>query len=936
MRVQVSRPGKQERAPRQGSLPPSYLSFWGKARPSDDASNSWHPVAYHLLDVAASAQAILDVRPFALERIARLLALEPEAARELVVTLAALHDIGKFAPAFQAKSPEHWPPVLGALDPARISSTHHTADGYALWCQVLAPTLADRLWSGAKRALDVLAPAVFGHHGRPVSTADGRPPIGSVFGEIATREARACAEDIIALLLPEPITDRTPDDAGVRVASWLVSGLMTVADWIGSNDESFPYRAPTEELAAYWDRASECARRAIRRAGITPPPAAPPRSFQELTGRESATPLQHWAMTVSLPAGPVLIVLEDVTGAGKTEAAQILVHRLMTDRRAAGAYWAMPTAATANAMYLRQAEAVQALFAPGDGDLKPSLVLAHGQAHFHDAFRATVWRDPDDRRARPGIDEMQQELTADAACAAFLADDRRAALLADVGAGTVDQALLAALPSRFNTVRLFGLAEKVLVFDEAHAYDAYMGIEAQQLLRFQAALGGSAIVLSATLSRKQREEFVTAWVEGLQQGRRRVAPLFAGSLPPLIQSSDYPLATIISQGDDGVREVHVDTIPWSARVVPVRLVHAERDVLEHVIASARRGAATAWVRNTVDECIATAAQLRAEGLSPIVFHARFAQGDRQNREAQVLELFGPRGESARRRGAVLVATQVVEQSLDLDFDVLVSDLAPVDLLIQRAGRLWRHRDRNAERPDGLPLELVVLSPPPDDDPDKDWLTRVLPKTGRVYDDVGVLWRTVRVLRDAGAIVTPGGLRDLVESVYGSAEVPDALKTRADEAEGKRYGAAAAAQHATLHLSDGYHGDLKGWVDDLRPMTRLGEDQSTVRLARVRSDGSLEPWESRAGSPRKAWALSEVRVSAARVPFGSMPPAAHWDAADAVRAEWGRFEQEITVLPLRAVPGRSGVWQGELVRPDGQAVQLCYSREEGLVFGACDG
>src|SRR5690606_9644495 len=129
---------------------------------------------------------------------------------------------------------------------------------------------------------------------------------------------------------------------------------------------------------------------------------------------------------------------------------------------------------------------------------------------------------------------------------AFLADNRRAALLADIGAGTVDQAIMGALPNRFNTVRLFGMADKVLVFDEAHAYDAYMGGEIQQLLRFQAALGGSAVVLSATLTLEQREKFATAWLEGLAEGHRRVAPLFGGALPALVESEEYPLGTVVS------------------------------------------------------------------------------------------------------------------------------------------------------------------------------------------------------------------------------------------------------------------------------------------------------------------------------------------------------------------------------------------------------
>ncbi|HEU4628269.1 MAG TPA: CRISPR-associated helicase Cas3' [Gemmatimonadaceae bacterium] len=910
------------------------LAFWGKARPdAAEATVTWHPVVYHLLDVAAAADAILAVRPLALRRAARLLGLTPTDARRLIVALVALHDLGKFAPAFQAKSLEHWPAALAGLDPAQVAPTHHTGDGYALWHHVLGPGIAERLWSGGRRTLDVLAPAIFGHHGRPVRSADARAPVDSIFRAGSRRMATTCADAVLSLLLPVPIDAPPPSEQQARIASWWVSGLTTVADWIGSNQRWFPYTAPDPDLAAYWSHARECACRAIAAAGVGAPRPSPLKSFTELTKRPTPSPAQAWASSVALPDGPVLVIIEDVTGAGKTEAAQMLVHRLMADGRADGAYWAMPTQATANAMYARQADAVHALFERDRGAPPPSVVLAHGQSRLHDGFRATVLRDPAERLDAAA--RRESGLPADAACAAFLADDRRAALLADVGAGTVDQALLGALPSRFNTVRLFGLVDKVLVFDEAHAYDPYVGVEVQQLLRFQAALGGSAVILSATLSRAQRQTFATAWTEGLDEGRRRIGPLFGGDPPPLVQSQAYPLATVVSADAEPVREYAIEAAEWSRRSVGVRFVRTVEDACAHVVEWAGKGAAVAWVRNTVDDCLTAAAMARAAGFEPIVFHARFAQADRQAREARVLELFGERGSAAERRGAVLIATQVVEQSLDLDFDVLVTDLAPVDLLIQRAGRLQRHPARDAERPTGLARELVVLAPSTDGEPAKDWLTAVLPKTRYVYEDVGVLWRTAVALGDARVIDTPGGLRALVEAVYGSNETPEALLPVAQAARGKDLGQASAANHAVLELADGYHGDLKGWVDDIRPMTRLGDEQTTVRLARVRADGALAPWAEVDGPAWKAWALSEVRLSAARVPFGSTPSARYQAAVEAVRGEWGRFEQEITVLPLLPRDGEPDTWDGALLKPDGRLVSIVYTRAQGLGFAERD-
>lgn len=608
----------------------------------------------------------------------------------------------------------------------------------------------------------------------------------------------------------------------------------------------------------------------------------------------------------------------------------MLVHRLMTDGRVAGAYWAMPTQATANAMYARQARAVGGLFDARPAGPRPSVALAHGQAALHQGFRATVLGDPADPPKVAGPDDAG--LPAEAACAAFLADDRRRALLADVGAGTVDQALLGTLPSRFNCVRLFGMADKVLVFDEAHAYDAYMGVEAQQLLRFQAALGGSAILLSATLSRKQREAFAAAWMEGLDGGNRRVARLGAGGPAPLLRSEAYPLATVVAGGAGPAAEWPVEAAPWSRRSVAVRSVRDESEALRHVIACASNGAAVAWVRNTVHDCLAAAAAVRATGIEPIVFHARFAQVDRQAIEERVVALFGKGSSAAERRGAVLVATQVVEQSLDLDFDALVTDLAPIDLLVQRAGRLQRHEARDAARPAGIARELVVLAPSTDAEPAADWLTAVLPKTRYVYRNLGVLWRTAKVLDAAGAIETPGGLRALIEAVYGSDDVPAALQQVTEGAEGEDLSSAATAMQTTLPVAGGYHGDQQGWVDDVKPLTRLGDEQTSVRLARLGKDRVLAPWAARAEPTWRAWALSEVRLSASRVPFGSTAAPEYGAAIDAARLDWGRFEQGITVLPLVERTGEPGVWDGTLHLPHGaRVVALSYSPTRGVQY-----
>lgn len=886
------------------------LAFWGKARPVDGDGPRSHSVAYHSLDVAAVAGAVLGARPVVRDRIGALLGLSPADVTTLVVALVSLHDLGKFSPAFQAKAPEHWPgEILGLLEDSTVGPGHHSEDGWILWDAGLEDIVVERLWPAGHFALHALAPAIFGHHGRPVAGMVRGQTLRDRYPTRAVGAAFTCANLCLDLLAPVPIEASGPvrDEDASRV-SWLVSGLITVADWIGSSERWFqPYVAPIpgdELLEEYWALAANRAEIAVREAGIMVPTAARPKSFRELTNLSDATPTQRWAEATVLPDGPVLLVLEDVTGSGKTEAAQMLVHRLMSAGRATGAYWAMPTQATANAMYDRQAKTLDALFE--DPERTPSLVLAHGQQRLHAEFRATVL----DGAPAPGLGFVRdpaargerEQPPASVACAAWLADDRRAAMLADIGAGTIDQALLGILPSRFNTMRLFGLAGKVLVVDEAHAYDAYMGVELAELLRFHAALGGSAIVLSATLPAVRRAALVSGWQDGMLGGQRRLGR------PPALESGDYPLTTVVA--GNGVCEARVDPAPRSIRTVSVQLVHDVDAVFERVVELASVGAAVAWIRNTVDDCLHAAAGLRERGLEPLVFHARFAQTDRQSREREVMERFGKDAPDALRRGQVLVATQVIEQSLDLDFDAMMSDIAPVDLLVQRAGRLQRHETRDGTRAVGRECTLTVLSPLPDRDPPPDWLAGIFAGTLHVYPNIGVLWRTVMALEDTKAIRTPDGLRKLIEAVYGCEDVPDSLLPIAQRAEGDEKGNAAAAAIATLKVPLGYDSSQGAWINELRVMTRIGRPHTTVRLARVCGDGSFTPWAQHERPAWKAWALSEVRLSSRKVPPDAMPEPKWSACVAAAKSQWGKFEQEIPVLPLEQVGDQC--WRGVLV------------------------
>jgi CRISPR-associated endonuclease/helicase Cas3 len=306
--------------------------------------------------------------------------------------------------------------------------------------------------------------------------------------------------------------------------------------------------------------------------------------------------------------------------------------------------------------------------------------------------------------------------------------------------------------------------------------------------------------------------------------------------------------------------------------------------------------------------------------------------DRQCIEAEVMRRFGRDANAEMRRGRVLVATQVIEQSLDLDFDLMITDLAPIDLLIQRAGRLWRHA--RGTRPIAEP-ELIVLSGNPIDAPDKDWANRVLGRGAWVYPDHALLWRSARALFRAGGIATPSCIRTLVESVYDEAtreEAPLALLHRELRAAGETSAASSIAQTNVLLLHAkggrthaGYSADAGAWDSDVRTPTRLSNDSVRIRLGRL-VNGVVQPW-AKADGPWRSWALSEVSVRVGRISGeGSNPMIA--SAVAAAKARWPEPEREV---PLIALQEEGSTWCGQGRNPRGQTVQVQYNSNIGLLI-----
>jgi CRISPR-associated endonuclease/helicase Cas3 len=388
-----------------------------------------------------------------------------------------------------------------------------------------------------------------------------------------------------------------------------------------------------------------------------------------------------------------------------------------------GLYVAMPTMATSNQMHGRVTTVLRKRY--GEGTVAPLLV--HGQA------RWTVTAP-----LPQVVSDGENTGASTRAMAWFL--PRKRSLLAPFGVGTVDQSLMSVLQTRHFFVRLFGLSHKTVIFDEVHAYDTYMSTLFQRLLTWLQAVGTSVVLLSATLPAQTRRELVKA---------------YAGDGAD-VPDAPYPAITWATAGQVGTiplpaTEGRVLSLAWMSRD-PAQIVAA-------LTAALREGGCAAVICNTVGRAqevyrAVRDAELVAAG-DLILFHAHTPFAWRDQIEKEVLSRFGKGGE--RPHKTIVIATQVIEQSLDLDFDVMISDLAPVDLLLQRAGRLHRHARPSRPAPTATPCLLVAVTEGEE-----------FPEFGNdtyVYEPY-VLLRSFLALRGRERLVLPQETSGLIEAVYG--------------------------------------------------------------------------------------------------------------------------------------------------------------------------
>jgi len=445
-----------------------------------------------------------------------------------------------------------------------------------------------------------------------------------------------------------------------------------------------------------------------------------------------------------LPPQQNLTLIEAPTGSGKTETALVYAAKLLHAGLAGSVIFALPTQATANAMLDRLQAMAGRLFKGG-----ANVVLAHGKSGLQSALQSM------ERSTVQGAEEAGYQAVR------WLTASKKRAFLGQIGVCTIDQVLLSVLPVRHKFVRGFGVQKSLLIVDEVHAYDCYMYGLLGKVLENQHLAGGSALLLSATLPQSQRAYLAKHW-NGATIEETSVYPLIT-QIYATQSSQVFPIADSTQLPEP--RVVAVET--W-----PLPELQFDDAGLQRIVDAARQGAKVAVICNLVADAQSVAERLADPAFNldiPVdLFHSRFRFVDRQGLEESVKQQYGKDRHEPASSGRILVATQVVEQSLDLDFDWMVTQLCPVDLLFQRIGRLHRHPRPEHERPAAYRAAQCVVVIPAQ--------AQQYGKSGQyVYQNIRLLWRTEQLLAGCVGIEFPKAYRDWIGKVYDENPWPDELQ-----------------------------------------------------------------------------------------------------------------------------------------------------------------
>lgn len=638
------------------------------AKTSGQDKNLWLPLRWHLEDTANVMEYLCKewVPPAFYDEIG----LSRAEGRKYAHFLALAHDLGKATPAFQRKILQTLPDIKARLEQAGFPLIEVALDD-----DKFRHAHAGAVLLRSVGAVASVAAIVGAHHGKPESWddldfsdnfMDDRDFYGSSYGKQGSLWEEV-QQAIIDWALAQSGYDELSDMPEISdTAQLLLTGLLVMADWISSNTNYFPLLPLDAESLAYDQKRLD---RAVQKLCLPEPLYVRDYWLQSDFFMErfafTENIVQKEAMRIaSTMADPGIVILEAPMGVGKTEAALAAAEIMMNRFNLGGLAFFLPSQATSNAMFDRILQWLRQLPDPE----RVAVQLAHAQAALNDEFAELPLENVC----------MAPDINAeDKLIAHSFFRGRKTRLLANVVVGTIDQLLMAALKRKHIMLRHLGIAGKVVIIDECHAYDVYMSTYLDRVLTWLGAYNIPVILLSATLPGKRRAALMQAYA-----GKKRCVE------QDIAISTAYPLLTWADKNSINLQPIVAEV---EARQVLISKM-TEEAIVDVVRSMLQQGGCVGIILNTVKRVQLTAETIMQQVPEAEVFidHSQFVLPDRLAHERLIMRRIGRSSSLEERRKVVVIGTQVLEQSLDLDFDLLITDLCPMDLLLQRIGRLHRH------------------------------------------------------------------------------------------------------------------------------------------------------------------------------------------------------------------------------------------------------
>lgn len=700
------------------------------AKSSKNNSNKWLPFWMHCYDTAGILKKLYS-RWVPVATISAMGNISEEELEKIILFLGMVHDIGKLTILFQSRLATCIDGQWERLDEAGIqvkkinefiygSKTPHSLAGEAILLDAGCPL--------------GIATVVGAHHGKPLNTTDD--PLRN----LQYYKSNYCGTDesIWRNLWNEWI-DNSLKYAGIQsikdlpeinmASQLLLSALLIISDWISSNslyfpliweDECFDMRNYPERIKNGWER-------------LRFPERWMPQSYQmdgedfEVQFGFIPNAIQKAVLDIIAESEiPGLVIIEAQMGQGKTEAALAMSEVLASRRGNGGVYFGLPSQATANGLFPRikrwaEEQAIEEVH---------SIELLHGAAILNEEFQYLTEH----------IENIGEDLPSEGVFIHQWFEGKKTGLLSDFAIGTVDQILMAALKKKHFMLRMFGLVGKVVIVDECHSYDAYMNYYLERVLNWLGGYGTSVILLSATLPSCRRQDLVRAYIYGKN---RRL------SKKVNVEGKGYPLITWTENAE--VRQMKIQVFQEKKKIRISRII--EKAIPEDLRQRLSLGGCAGVIVNTVCSAQLLSQKLQAElpDYKVILYHSRFIMADRVDIEKEILRRVGKLSSKEERDKTIIVGTQVLEQSLDIDFDVLFTQLCPMDLLLQRIGRLHRHKRNRPKRVSHAECIVVAEEESPYDQGSE-----------AIYGK-WLLYRTWKFLKNE--ICLPDDIPVLVENVY---------------------------------------------------------------------------------------------------------------------------------------------------------------------------